>query len=70
MGAPGNEKFFGGYDNRFSIFFDEEVKKDSIRKFKWFENYYDLCYGKLPKEQVPKGAKVRLLIFKKKKAPF
>lgn len=58
MGSPGNEKFTGAYDSRFAIEYDFERKRELAKKFIWFETYYDLCYGSLPKEQVPKGAKV------------
>lgn len=58
MTNSGNQKFIGGYDNRFIVRYDRERIAEEKAKLKWFLDNYDLCFGKLPKDQIPKNAKV------------
>lgn len=61
MASPGNEKFSGAYDARYGLDYDKRRRSEAVEKLVWFEKYYELCYANLPKDQLPKGAKVRVL---------
>lgn len=58
--AVGNEKFFGGYDQRYNGFFNHHRKVEELTRLAWFEKNYDLCFGKMRKDQIPKSARVRI----------
>lgn len=60
MTNSGNQKFIGGYDNRFIVSYDRERTSEKKAKLKWFLENYDLCFGHLPNDQIPKAARVRL----------
>ncbi|KAL0272846.1 UNVERIFIED_CONTAM: hypothetical protein PYX00_005669 [Menopon gallinae] len=68
MVAVGNERFYGGYDSRKNLEYDFSVASDTKRRLAWFERNYELCFGRLPKEEIPKCARALWDEIRKKRA--